>query len=298
MKRLDRYIAEQLWQAVLLVVVVLSGIQVFMELLRHLNDIGVGSYGLAAVFVTVIFQLPLDIYQLFPMAGFLGCLLGLGRLASHSELIAMRAGAFSIGQILGAVLKAAALLIILVTLMGETLAPWLQGESEHLRQIAMSRAFGESKQGIWLREGKNFIYLDTVHGEQANDITFFQVEPTGAMGLAAHAATATHPEKRLWVLHEGETTHFQNAYLTLTHFAQHPLPLLYDPRLEQEGKRAADDLSVTKLYESIQYRVGAKLNASRLTVAFWQRIMQPLTTLVMIALGVPFIFGSLRNAST
>ena len=30
---------------------------------------------------------------------------------------------------------------------------------------------------------------------------------------------------------------------------------------------------------------------------FWTRMLQPLTTVIMICLGVPFIFGSLRSAS-
>ncbi|MCK1890503.1 LptF/LptG family permease, partial [Legionella pneumophila] len=50
--------------------------------------------------------MPYQVYLFFPIASLLGCLVGLGVLANHSELVVMRAAGISIGQITGAVLKA------------------------------------------------------------------------------------------------------------------------------------------------------------------------------------------------
>ncbi len=36
---------------------------------------------------------------------------------------------------------------------------------------------------------------------------------------------------------------------------------------------------------------------SNLQVAFWQRLAQPFTTLVMMMLAIPFIFGPLRSST-
>jgi lipopolysaccharide export system permease protein len=38
-------------------------------------------------------------------------------------------------------------------------------------------------------------------------------------------------------------------------------------------------------------------NASNYKFSFYQRIMQPLTTLVMMILAIPFIFGPLRSST-
>ena len=78
-------------------------------------------------------HLPFDLYQLFPMAGFLGCLIGLGRMANQSELVVMRASGASIGGILWAVIKAALLMLLLVTVFGEVVSPKLQAYSERMK---------------------------------------------------------------------------------------------------------------------------------------------------------------------
>ena len=70
--------------------------------------------------------MPAELYQLFPVAGFLGGLIGLGRLASTSELIVMRAAGVSIARIAWAVVKAALLMLVVITVVGEWQAPTWQ----------------------------------------------------------------------------------------------------------------------------------------------------------------------------
>ena len=38
-------------------------------------------------------------------------------------------------------------------------------------------------------------------------------------------------------------------------------------------------------------------NVDNYELAFWQRVLQPLTTGVMVLLAIPFIFGSLRSVT-
>jgi lipopolysaccharide export system permease protein len=59
----------------------------------------------------------------------------------------------------------------------------------------------------------------------------------------------------------------------------------------------ADQLSLAKLYAYIRYRQQNNLGAGMYEFAFWKRLLQPLATLVMIFLAVPFIFGPLRTVS-
>ena len=42
---------------------------------------------------------------------------------------------------------------------------------------------------------------------------------------------------------------------------------------------------------------GSGLQANRYEFDFWQRVLQPLATLVMILLSIPFIFGPLRTVT-
>src|SRR5579863_724466 len=99
MRILDRYICSAVIIATGLVVLTLLGIESFIEFIGELPSMGVANYGILSVFAYVAMQLPSDLYELFPIAGFLGSLIGLGRLASTSELVVMRAAGISIARI-------------------------------------------------------------------------------------------------------------------------------------------------------------------------------------------------------
>ncbi|WP_309567485.1 LptF/LptG family permease [Coxiella-like endosymbiont] len=65
----------------------------------------------------------------------------------------------------------------------------------------------------------------------------------------------------------------------------------------QQDRKTIQEQSIIDLYHMIRYRIQAELQTNTFVFAFWQRIIQPFTSVVMICLGVPFIFGLLRQAS-
>ena len=77
----------------------LAGLQIFILFVDQLDDLGKVDYGIVQAAFFVLLQMPYQVYLFFPMASLLGCLIGLGVMANHSELIVMRAAGMSIGQI-------------------------------------------------------------------------------------------------------------------------------------------------------------------------------------------------------
>ena len=69
------------------------------------GTIGHAHYTVWYAIAYVLLSMPQELYQYFPMIALLGTMFGLGMLASHSELIAMRAAGLSIVRITYAVLK-------------------------------------------------------------------------------------------------------------------------------------------------------------------------------------------------
>lgn len=60
---------------------------------------------------------------MLPMAALIGCLVGLGTLASNSELTIMRAAGVSLSRIVWAVMKPMLVLMLAGILVGEYVAP-------------------------------------------------------------------------------------------------------------------------------------------------------------------------------
>ncbi|WP_423062550.1 LPS export ABC transporter permease LptG [Candidiatus Paracoxiella cheracis] len=298
MRILNAYIRNSVISATIIVFLVLLGMESLMEFIGQLSDIGVAHYGMWKAFIFVLTQLPSDLYQLFPMAGFLGCLIGLGRLASSSQLIVMRSAGVSIAGITGSVIRAAILMIIVVTFVGEFIAPKLQASGDLMKATALSQEVGfKAMGGVWLRDGGSFIHIGAVDSDhKVSDVSRFVITPQHQLLLSAYAPKAVYKNGHWTMLDVKESRLTPQRVITKT-IQQLPLNIVFNPSLMKEGQKRIDQQSIVDLYHSIHYRKHAGLTTSQYKFAFWQRLMQPLTTIVMICLGVPFIFGSLRSAS-
>lgn len=298
MHLLNRYIRSEVIWSTAVVVFVLIGIESFMEFVGELSDIGVGHYGVLQAFLFVPLQLPTDLYQLFPMAGFLGSLIGLGRLASTSQLIVMRAAGVSILQIAWSVIKAAIIMIIFVTIIGEWLAPKWQNTATHLKAAAMGK-YDERQQlrGVWLRKDNSYIMISDVDSlTTISSIFRFDFDNKNRLMHSAYASTGKKV-KGGWTLYNVRETLFQGGKVLSKKIPFEPLGIIFEPKLLRQVKEDVDHESIYSLFHNILYRKKTGLVTSQYQYAFWKRVIQPITTIVMICLGIPFIFGSLRSSS-
>ncbi|MCP4996292.1 MAG: LptF/LptG family permease, partial [Gammaproteobacteria bacterium] len=88
MRLLQLYIGKTVLVNITVALVVLLGLVSIGTFAGELSDVGEGDYQAWDAFVYVVMIVPRRIYEIFPVAVLLGSLIGLGSLASHSELIA------------------------------------------------------------------------------------------------------------------------------------------------------------------------------------------------------------------
>ena len=124
MRILDRYLAGAVIGGTLLAMAVLLPLLGFFLLADELDQVGVASYGFLDALVVMGLSLPRYAYQIFPIATLIGALVGLGALASRSELVAMRAAGVSVGRIVWSGLMGGVLLAILAVVVA-ALAAWM-----------------------------------------------------------------------------------------------------------------------------------------------------------------------------
>ena len=70
---------------------VIGSLDVFFAVINEMGEIGKGGYTWLQAGTYIGLTIPRRLYELFPTAVLIGSLLGLGALASNSELVAMRA---------------------------------------------------------------------------------------------------------------------------------------------------------------------------------------------------------------
>lgn len=298
MSIIQRYIANHVLTSTAFVFLVVLALSFIFSLLKELHDIGVGEYDFWQAVIYALFLLPHTIYAFFPMLILLGGVLGLGMLSSAHELIVMRASGVSIMRIIGGVISAALLVIVLSTLIGELLAPRLDylAENRKLNAQTLGQAVATAS-GVWIHDGNNFLHIEQVVGpHHLEKVTRYEFDAEHRL-LAAYYAKSLDFEHGRWVLHD-----LVKTTLSKDHTKSQPFPLAtwkltITPNLINVGLVEPEAMSLYKLSTYVKYLKQNHLQASSYQLEFWKRVFQPLTTLVMILLAVPFVFTSPRSVS-
>ena len=120
MRRLDRYIGSSVFLAIIAVLGVITSLALLFAFIDELDDVD-GAYTAWGAASYVGLTAPQRIYEMLPMAALIGCLVGLGGLASNSELTVIRAAGVSIRRIVWAVMKPMLVLMFIGLLVVSTL---------------------------------------------------------------------------------------------------------------------------------------------------------------------------------
>lgn len=295
---LDKYIAKTVLSAIGLVTLMLAGLQIFMLFVNQLEDMGKVDYGIVQTTVFVLLQMPYQVYLFFPMASLLGCLIGLGVMANHSELVVMRAAGVSIGQITSAVLKASVILIFLVTLLGEILIPRM---SHYAYDYKMASLTGgqtlRTARGVWLRNGNDFISIGSVLPDNVlHNVYQFHFDDKHHLKFARDIREIKYLGS-YWMAYDVKQTQFLSESTKADFFPFLPWDVVVKPKILNITGSNPDEMTLPELNRMLREQKRNQQNAHHYKLAFYQRLIQPLTTMVMMVLAIPFIFGPLRSSS-
>jgi lipopolysaccharide export system permease protein len=298
MKLLDRYIAKTILASISLVTVMLAGLQVFILFVHQLDDIGKANYGILQAAFFVLLQMPYQVYLFFPMASLLGCLIGLGILANHSELVVMRAAGMSIGQVTMAVLKASMVVILVVTVISETMVPQMAYFANNQRMQALSRGQAiRTANGVWLRYHNDFISIGTiVSNTSLSNVFQFSFDEQDHLRLSRKINRIDYI-KGAWQAYGIDETKIFDDHTKAEHRAEMPWDVSIAPSILEAGTSEPDEMTLTELRRFLRAQKRSHQTALNYQLAYWQRVIQPLTTVVMMVLAIPFIFGPLRSST-
>ena len=296
MKIIDRYLGRTVMLATGTALLVLVAIDVFFAFLNEVQDIGRGHYGLRQVVLYVALTVPGRLYELFPVSALLGALLGLGALASQSELVVLRAAGVSINRIALSVLRAGLLMLLVVVALGEFVAPPAQHMAENLRASAQSeRVTYRSEYGIWARDGNRFVrILEVFPDGRLGGVEIYETDERGALRRILQAETATFDDQG-WVVRNGRAAVLSEDGFSLEPFAETRWASVLDPQLLSVVALEPASLSARDLRRYIGYLHDNRLDTGRYELAFWQRVMAPVAALVMLYVALPFVFVQQRS---
>ena len=301
MNRLASYIVVAVLRGTALVAVVLVAVTSVVEFVGQLYDVGLGNYGLPQAALYVALRIPYRIFDILPAATLIGALLGLGNLAVHRELVVIRASGVSPHWLLGAVGAAGIILLVIMWLLGESLAPSLGDYARRTRADALlEEVDAASAQSTWLKNDDRIFNLHSLRDGEARrqGLRIFELNGQSEVARIAEAElvgpTTDNPE--VWELLDYAETEFGESGTR----ARRQARVLQDFSLTREmlelSELSVDSLELAELGDRIAYLRSRGLDASRLIGAYWTRIANGVSVVLMAMLALPFVLGSLRSA--
>ena len=192
MKLLNRYIFRTVFNATITVLVVITSLDLLAILVDEFDRLS-ATYTFLDVLIYTGLSIPASLYEFMPFAALVGCLIGLGSLATSSELVVMRAAGISLLTIAWGAIKPVLIFVVFSVLLGEYVIPIANQTAEARRALLLgNQQILESRAGLWNREGNEFMHFNAV---QANGVIYgisrYQFDSKGVLKSSSFSEKAT-----------------------------------------------------------------------------------------------------------
>jgi len=297
MKILQRYIAKNIIASTLLVLLVLLGLYTFMDFIAELDDLGKGDYQILDILAYIALTMPKRIYELLPVAALMGSVIGLGNLASQSELVAMRAAGVSIKDINKAVLVVAAVMMVVALLMGEVFRPVAEQKARQMQSLSQTGTVGtRSEFGFWTRDGNHFNHIERINSDGSfSNLAIYEFDGKHRLRILTQAAEAEYQQDS-WILSDVVQSTIDEKGVEVRSVSHARWKSQLNPGMANIVVVPPEFLPVWDLLEYVRYLEQNHQSVAQYELAFWSKVMMPLSTAVMVLLAVPFVFGPLRSS--
>lgn len=292
-----RYIASQVQIGFIIAIAILLPLFSFFDLLDQLDDVGRGTYQVHDAFLYTALLLPRRFIQIAPFVALLGTVIALGKLAVHSELIAMRVAGLSPVRISLAPLGIGMVLLLSVAALEQFIAPQLQQKAITLRALALEQSAELGKNlGIWTRNEKNILRIGhMLHAKKAIGIEILQLDQEGSLLTHTLAESADIIDDDIWKLKAVVIRTFSDDRISAQHYDTWNWSSFLNPEDVLTLTKPPESLSPVELVRHVDFLRSTGQDADAYALALWRKIGSALMTIAMLLLSIPFVFGSIRT---
>ena len=300
MLRIDRYIMTQFVIGIIPALMLLLALFSFMALAEELEKVGSGSFTLPDALMVVFLTSPKRIVELLPVTTLLGGLIGLGAMANHRELIAIRTIGISKQRIGQTVAVLAVFLGIFITALQFYVVPGFEHEAAVLRSQASKNPeirAGNSR-AIWTRNDTHLVRVKSVKQDQTlADIEIYTIDEQGRLSQLIQASSALYVEQENWLLINVLESRFQDGQVIETKRDN----MQWDALLSADQAAALilplEALAPNDLLKTIANLKKNQLDTHRYEIVLWQQISLLPSLLAMALMSLPLLLGSVRSVS-
>jgi lipopolysaccharide export system permease protein len=293
---LTRYLNKEFFISIIMIMIGLLALFSFFDFLQEINDLGKGSYDISKVIVFVILSMPGHVYEIIPLSVLIGSMYAISQLSQHSELIVMRASGFSIKKIALSLFYVGLFFSIVTLVVGDLITPGSEKNAQQLKINATDSSLSqEFRSGFWIKDGNNFVNIENVMPDATlREVHIYEFDSTFSLRTITNAKTGIFHDGQ-WKLENISQTIFNDDSIRTNSILKGNWKSLIRPEMMNVLIISPEKMSTLNLFRFISYLKNNNQKTNRYEVALWEKIIHPITPIVMLIFAVPFGFLQERS---
>ncbi|MGO4330869.1 LPS export ABC transporter permease LptG [Cupriavidus sp. 2TAF22] len=312
----ERYFGRLIYGVFSFILFAVLALFVFFDMLSELESVA-GRYTSLVAFFHVILQAPTRIYEVLPIAVLISAIYVFSQLASQSEYTIFRVAGLNTRQALFSLFKLAVPLAIVTFIFGEFIGPKAEQYAQKVKLEALGATVSSGfRSGVWVKDrdrdaGKGhevtrFVNVAGLRPDQSiTGVTIYEFDDQYRLGVIRVAKEGRYQGSQSWQLSDVTETHFlelprgepgkadalapvfrgeQKSVASMTMRSELTPQILSVLLVEPER------MSTLDLFRYIRHLRDNKQDTQRYEIAFWKKVIYPLTLFVMVALALPFAY--------
>ncbi len=297
MRKLTRYVSVSVFNAIAMTLIVFVALFFIFTLIEQLQAVR-GNYTAFDALINVLLKIPGNLSTLIPFSCLIGCLSGLGALATSSELVIIRAAGVSTKRIVWMALRPTFIFMALQFLVGEYVAPYSEQMAINRKAIALGSAnVKQSQQKLWNHETNEFMHFNAV---LPNGVIYglsrYQLNEEHQLVAASFSKQAIYQGDH-WQEEDVAITHVEENATRTENASSRRWNTQLTPELLNVLVLDPDNLSIRNLYYYNNYLSDQHIENSDYSLAFWKKALEPLGTASLVLIAISFVFGPLRSVT-
>ncbi len=308
MRIIDRYIFKSVFSSFLGCILTFQFLYVIIDVFSNLDDLLKQKIKLPMLGLYYLSYLPVIFVQVTPVACLLATIYTLGVLNKNNEVTAMRASGMSIWRIGRVAIIFGAVISSLIFVVTERVVPAAESRLESIRNQLESKAGKRPEDTIiknmsiyGLENRLFFVNKFTINEKKLDGIVILEHDKHQEL-VKKIVASSGKWEDGVWKFYDSITYNFDEDGQIKgepTYYKEELMDIRETPADFLKQRQHADHMNISQLrnYINILSKSGAKSVIRNFKVDLYQRFTFPLTSLVIIILGIPFALMIKKRAS-
>lgn len=315
----ERYFGRLIYGVFAFILFAVLSLFVFFDLLNELESVQ-GGYTSLVAFFHVMLEAPTRVYEVLPIAVLISAIYVFSQLASQSEYTIFRVAGLNTRQALFSLFKLAVPLAVVTFIFGEFIGPAAEQYAQKVKLEAIGATVSSGfRSGVWVKdrdkdttpegagsEVTRFVNVQGLRPDQSiNGITIYEFDKDYRLRVIRVAKEGRYQGGQSWQLNDVNETRF----IELPHAdgsqrdalapdfraeqAKFPNMVMHSeltPQILSVLLVTPERMSTVDLFRYIRHLRDNKQDTQRYEIAFWKKVVYPLTLFVMVALALPFAY--------